>query len=133
MPDLIQRGKSGRDAIRRILRELEQYGYLDRAVTHNDDGTFSWEHRVYESPALNPNWRAGPPSPENPATDEPSTVEPSPGYPSPVNPSPYMKNKVPKTHGTKNTARAGNTHMTQNLCVWDPASRKKSACATPAT
>ena len=41
---------AGRDKIRRILRELEQFGYLERRRFQGKDGKFEWESVVREQP-----------------------------------------------------------------------------------
>ena len=41
---------AGRDKIRRILRELEQFGYLERRRFQGKDGKFVWESVVREQP-----------------------------------------------------------------------------------
>ena len=48
--DLIKHGPAKRHAIRRIVKELEEYGYIQRNKIRNKDGTFTWHVDVYESP-----------------------------------------------------------------------------------
>lgn len=38
----------GVSAVKRIVKELKQAGYMDRVRTHTDDGRFSWETHVFE-------------------------------------------------------------------------------------
>lgn len=64
--DLLNRGKAGRHKMRGYLSELEESGYLLRERTHNDDGTFTWVHTVFEQPSV-----------KKPSVDEPSVDEPS--------------------------------------------------------
>lgn len=44
----------GRDSIRSGLRELEQHGYMARRRVQKPDGTWGWEHDLYERPDLVP-------------------------------------------------------------------------------
>ena len=41
---------NGHGAVKRILRELEEYGYLRRTRKRADDGTFEWENEFHEVP-----------------------------------------------------------------------------------
>lgn len=72
---LVSGGPEGRDAIRKALLELEQYGYLTRTQHHSDDGQFGdMVYKVTDMPdGLNihepKNPRSDPMS-ENPTTDE---------------------------------------------------------------
>lgn len=50
--DLIKRGDAGRDKIQRILKELEECGYVDRVRRKRPDGTFYYETTVYEVPTV---------------------------------------------------------------------------------
>lgn len=52
----------GRDAVRAALRELEQFGYLQRIKTRTAQGTWEHDQMVSDTPTT-------PPGPENPATD----------------------------------------------------------------
>jgi hypothetical protein len=98
-------GDAGRDALRRMLRELQKYGYTSGVGRDGQErgarGRFGeTEIRVYESPELNPyHSEASPPSPENPST----VVSPSPGLPSPVKASPYIEKNLQKKDSTNNT------------------------------
>jgi hypothetical protein len=89
--DLINQGRSRRDAVRRILAELEEHGYLFRERMRNEQGKFEWRSEVYDEP-LPIEKRSSLPSPGNPAMADPSMDNPSP-----VNPSIYkgenLKNK----------------------------------------
>jgi hypothetical protein len=100
---------AGRDALRGMLRELQEFGYASgvgrETQGRGERGRFGQtEIRVYESPRLNPfHSEEQSPSPENPSTvDRPSTVSPSP-----ENPSTYKEQNPQKTQGTK-------THTTQS-------------------
>jgi hypothetical protein len=108
-----QRG-SGRDALRGMLRELQEFGYASgvgrEMQGRGERGRFGQtEIRVYEAPGLNPFYsEEHSPSPENPSTvDQPSTVSPSTDLPSPENPSTYKEHSPQRTQGTK-------THTTQS-------------------
>ncbi len=74
---LVKAGPAGRDKVQRILRELEEHGYLERRRTRGPDGKFFWESVVREAP------RAG--SSEAPPTEE-SGAE-APAEPTPETPS----------------------------------------------
>lgn len=41
---------NGREAVERILRELESFGYLERNRRRTKQGKFEWEHILYEIP-----------------------------------------------------------------------------------
>jgi hypothetical protein len=94
---LQRQGGAGRDAIRRIIRELQQFGYISGfgELERQERGRFApTEIRVYEVPTLNPFYsEAKSPAPENPAP-----VNPAPG-----NPTPYKGDKPQKKEVTKNT------------------------------
>jgi hypothetical protein len=99
---------TGRDALRRMLRELQEFGYASGVGRERQErgerGRFGQtEIRVYELPALNPFYtEVELPSPENPSTvDRPSAVSPSTDLPSPENPSPYKGHSPQKTQETK--------------------------------
>lgn len=64
--DLMRAGHCGRDKVRKILRELEEFRYLEKHQVQGKDGRFSHiEHWVYERPLT-----------EKPSTVKPSTVNP---------------------------------------------------------
>jgi len=69
--DLIARGPAGEHKVRRILRELEEFGYLYRQRLRRNDGTFGWLVFVLEHPSLVPaiglEPRFGPPIRRRPA------------------------------------------------------------------
>jgi hypothetical protein len=123
---LQKQGGAGRDAVRRILHELQQFGYASGVGKENQErgerGRFGRQMgiQVYESPALNPlHSEEKSPSPENPSTvaspvtDSPQTARPSPenpstvaspvtdspqtARPSPENPSAYKEEGLQKT------------------------------------
>lgn len=47
----MERG-AGRDKVYRMLKELEDTGYLVRRREHKADGTFQWVRELYESPQI---------------------------------------------------------------------------------
>ena len=59
----------GRDGVRAVFRELISFGYMSRHQVHREDGTFEWEHRVYESPFMNPHFSQISPSTPNQTLD----------------------------------------------------------------
>jgi hypothetical protein len=101
---------TGRDSVRRMLRELQTFGYLSGVGRDNQErgerGRFGQnEITVYEAPSLNPfHAEQSSPSPENPSTvAQPSAVPPSPDSPSPENPSTYKEQNPQKTERTNHT------------------------------
>jgi hypothetical protein len=50
--DLMRRGPAGEHKVRRMLRELQELGYLRRERIQRYDGTFAWETTIYEVPSL---------------------------------------------------------------------------------
>jgi hypothetical protein len=50
--DLIAQGPAGAHKVRRMLRELEEVGYLYRKRLRRNDGTFGWIVFVLEDPSL---------------------------------------------------------------------------------
>ena len=50
--DLVKRGPAGGHKIRRILKELEDNGYLYRERFQTEAGTFDWVSTVYETPTI---------------------------------------------------------------------------------
>ena len=50
LKDLINQSPCGRDKTKRILKELEQFGYLERKLSRQSDGKFYWESIVREEP-----------------------------------------------------------------------------------
>lgn len=73
--DLMREGACGRDRIKRIIRELEKYGYLRRNQPQDDLGKFAQsEYWLYEAP-LTEN-----PLTVNPSTDQPLTENPAHTY-----------------------------------------------------
>jgi len=52
--DLYKQSPAGVKKTKRILKELQDFGYLVRERIQNEDGTFDYESTVYESLSLNP-------------------------------------------------------------------------------
>jgi len=107
---LQKQGGAGRDAVRRILRELQEFGYASgvgrESQERRESGRFGQtDIRVYESPSLNPFYsEEETPSPENTSTvDSPVTGSPSPETPSPENTSTYKGNSPQREQKTKIT------------------------------
>lgn len=72
---------SGRDAVRMILKELEQAGYLVADIARNETGSFNgMAYTVHETPVQVE------PETENPAPALPKTENPAPAKPAPENP-----------------------------------------------
>lgn len=68
---MTQFSSDGKDAIRSAIRELTDAGYITRAQTHSEAGTFSgYDYIVHETPAASPS--SGFPTTENPTTENPT-------------------------------------------------------------
>lgn len=68
---MTQFSSDGKDAIRSAIRELTGAGYITRAQTHSEAGTFSgYDYIVHETPAASPS--SGFPTMENPTTENPT-------------------------------------------------------------
>ncbi|MFB7111742.1 hypothetical protein [Streptomyces sp. NPDC056291] len=63
--------KEGRDAVRRALSELEEFGYLTRVRKQNEDGRWVTESLFTDGPV------ALVPAPEKPTPENPSSVPPA--------------------------------------------------------
>jgi len=107
---LQKQGGAGRDVLRRMLRELQEFGYVSGIGRESQErakrGQFGkTEIQVYETPSLNPfRSEKESPSPENPSTvDQPSPDSPSPDLPSPENRPPYKEHSPQNTQGTNHT------------------------------
>lgn len=91
---------NGLGSVKRILRELEQFGYLQRRRWRTEDGHFEWQHVLYEVPQ---------PSDENrpmertierkPSDGKPFDGNPSDGFPSDGKPSHLLSTDLPSTNG----------------------------------
>lgn len=68
---MTQFSSDGKDAIRSAIRELTDAGYITRAQTHSETGTFSgYDYIVHETPAASPS--SGFPTMEKPTTENPT-------------------------------------------------------------
>lgn len=68
---MTQFSSDGKDAIRSAIRELTDAGYITRAQTHSEAGTFSgYDYIVHETPAASPS--SGFPTMEKPTTENPT-------------------------------------------------------------
>ena len=68
---MTQFSADGKDAIRSAIRELTDAGYITRAQTHSEAGTFSgYEYTIHETPAASPS--SGFPTMENQTTGNPT-------------------------------------------------------------
>ncbi len=73
---MTQFSADGKDAIRSAIRELTDAGYITRAQTHSEAGTFSgYDYIVHESPVASPS--SGFPTMEKPTTENPTTENPT--------------------------------------------------------
>lgn len=93
--DLVNQGPASRGKVNRVLRELEECGYLLRERIHNEHGRFVWRSTVYEESTITQNTIDGKPMHGEPIdgeltlrnTDsknipESRTISPSISYPS---------------------------------------------------
>ncbi len=114
MSNLEREGGQGRDATRRIFRELETHGYVTRERQHRASGRFGWVCTVHplaqDSAALAP-------------SDSPLTENPSPVKPSPVKASIYREQRKQETEETKNR-----THTPPQPLTAEPA--QASVCVS---
>lgn len=102
---LAERAPEGRDAIRKALAELEEYGYLRRTKERTDKGTFRPESVVCDDPAL---LQGDEPPPENPAPENPPpTPPPGPENPTSDNQAPKDKDGPVKRTPSESAARGG--------------------------
>lgn len=98
---------SGRDAVRVILKELEDAGYLKVDLARSEGGAFNgMSYTVSEVPDFAR-------EPANPAPVEPETENPAPAEPAPENPH-LINNDVKQTTDT-----AGNTESNKIQEVFD--------------
>ena len=68
---MTQFSADGKDAIRSAIRELTDAGYITRAQTHSEAGTFSgYDYIVHETPVASPS--SGFPTMEKPTTENPT-------------------------------------------------------------
>ena len=68
---MTQFSADGKDAIRSAIRELTDAGYITRAQTHSEAGTFSgYDYVVHETPTASPS--SGFPTMEKPTTENPT-------------------------------------------------------------
>ena len=73
---MTQFSSDGKDAIRSAIRELTDAGYITRAQTHSEAGTFSgYDYVVHETPVASPS--SGFPTMEKPTTGNPTTENPT--------------------------------------------------------
>lgn len=73
---MTQFSSDGKDAIRSAIRELTDAGYITRAQTHSEAGTFSgYDYIVHETPVASPS--SGFPTMEKPTTENPTTENPT--------------------------------------------------------
>lgn len=73
---MTQFSSDGKDAIRSAIRELTDAGYITRAQTHSEAGTFSgYDYIVHETPVASPS--SGFPTMEKPTTGNPTTENPT--------------------------------------------------------
>ncbi|HAU1718454.1 TPA: replication protein [Legionella pneumophila] len=108
--DLQKRARNGRDAVRGLLSELEQAGYIQKATCRDDvSGRFGGvEYLVLEIPE--PKNQDG-----NPETEKPSLVNPETGNPLPENPTLININKISNKKLNNKTAAASHSTSIKTL------------------
>lgn len=94
--DLLNRSTCGRDKLRKLLSELEDFGYLTTEQLRDEyTNQFSGKvYKVYQSPITEK------PSPENPSAGKPSTETPLPENPPLNNKESTIKEKNKKEENT---------------------------------
>jgi hypothetical protein len=140
---LQKQGDAGRDAVRRILRELQTFGYASgfgKPDDHNQTGRFGGSViTVFETPDLNPRATTDAPAQAapmllrypTPTPEKPSSVQPTPEKPSPEMASPYIEENSQKKQGTKekHTHRArqrATSSADAGVCVTLPQNSRHS-------
>jgi len=68
--DLVNQGPAGKHIIRRILKELQENGYLHRFRESEGPGKILWVTEVYESPKINTSYRSPDITPSTMSTDD---------------------------------------------------------------
>lgn len=54
--DLVNKGPAGSHVIKRVMKELQEYGYLRRFRVSDGRGGISWMTEIYEKPEMNPDF-----------------------------------------------------------------------------
>jgi len=75
--NLINSGPSGAYVIKRVIKELSDYGYIHRERVSKGRGKIEWVTEVYESPSANPHFTKVQKSPIENTKGDFSTVESS--------------------------------------------------------
>ena len=57
--DLVAQSKAGEYVIKRIMKELQEFGYIHRTRISQGKGNIQWVTEVYESPEMNPHFSTG--------------------------------------------------------------------------
>ena len=80
--DLMNRATDGRDSVYSGMKELETYGYCDKIMLRNTDGTIKgYSYNICDRPIFVE------PFTDKPETDKPDTVKPDTENPDPGNPT----------------------------------------------
>ena len=100
---LARQNKEGVDAIARIIRELEERGYVTRIRVRNQAGKFTdMEYRILECPLKKAAKESAESKASEPAPEEPIPEKPLPNDPHPENPvvdSPLPVSPLPESAG----------------------------------
>ena len=100
---LAHQNKEGADAIARIIRELEDRGYITRCRVRNQAGKFTdMEYKILECPLKKAAAERAESNAGEPAPEEPDPEKPIPNPPHPENPvvdSSAMDSPLPESAG----------------------------------
>lgn len=92
--DLIKRSTNGRDAVRAVIKELQNAGYIVKEQGRKAGGKFSRPDFVVHERPIKPNDpRPGNPATDKPATGKPATDKPATDKPATENPT-LLSNNV---------------------------------------
>ena len=95
--DLRRRGDLGRDALYKILKQLQRVGYVRREFTRDANGRVTGVvYAVFEVPE--------PPFPEKPNTARPKTAAPDTAAPVPAKPTLLNNHRSQRNHRLKPVA-----------------------------
>ena len=122
---LAHQNKEGADAIARIIRELEDRGYITRCRVRNQAGKFTdMEYKILECPLKKVAAERTETENAAPALEEPVPEKPIPNSPHPENPvvdSPVMDSPLPESAGQIITESPKTDEINTDLSNPDPS------------
>ena len=122
---LAHQNKEGADAIARIIRELEERGYITRCRVRNQAGKFTdMEYKILECPLKKAAAERTETEDTAPASEEPVPEKPIPNDPHPENPvvdSPVMDSPLPESAGQIITESPKTDEINTDLSNPDPS------------